>query len=186
MVTMKLDRREADMLRSRYTMLADYNRWANARLYDAAAQLSDSDYRADRGAFFRSVHGTLNHLLLTDRVWMGRFSGETVRAPALDSILHDDLPTLAAERVREDATIQAFVRALDAQRLGSVLRYARASATTVYSQPLWTALDHFFNHQTHHRGQIHAILTGLGARAPELDLIFFQREAGFSHAEPGT
>lgn len=167
---------------SRYTMFAGYNRWANARLFDAAARLSDSDYRADRGAFFRSVHGTLNHLLLADRVWMGRFTGQTFSAPRLDMILFDDLPTLARERAREDERIVDFTAGLDAERLEAPLRYVRASANTAYSQPLWTALDHFFNHQTHHRGQIHAILTGLQAQAPELDLLYFQREAGFADA----
>lgn len=167
---------------TRYRMFAGYNRWANARLYDAAAQLSDGEYRADRGAFFRSVHGTLNHLLLADRVWMGRFTGDTFSAPRLDMILYDDLPALARERAREDDRIADFVAGLDEERLEAPLRYVRVSANTVYSQPLWTALDHFFNHQTHHRGQIHAILTGLRAPAPELDLIYFQREAGLADA----
>jgi uncharacterized damage-inducible protein DinB len=172
------------MLQARYEMLAQYNHWANLRVYDAAASLPDRDYRADRGAFFRSIQGTLNHLLLADRVWMGRFSGETFAAPALDTILFDDLPTLTRERIREDERIRSFAAGLDIERLGHPLRYVRVSSNTVYSQPLWTALDHFFNHQTHHRGQIHAILTGLGVKAPELDLIYFQREAGLTDTVP--
>ena len=70
-------------MKTRYTMFAAYNAWANERLYDAAAQLSDADYRADRGAFFKSVHGTLNHLLIGDRIWMRRFTGtEPCAGPA--------------------------------------------------------------------------------------------------------
>ena len=76
---------------ARYVMFAAYNRWANRRLYDAAAELSDTDYRADRGAFFKSVHGTLNNLLVADRIWMHRLTGEGEAPDRLDAVLHDDL-----------------------------------------------------------------------------------------------
>jgi uncharacterized damage-inducible protein DinB len=171
------------MSQTRTKMFANYNRWANRRLYDAAATLPDEDYRADRGAFFKSVHGTLNHLLLADRIWMGRFIGDPIPAQRLDAVLFDDFQTLRRERERADGRIVDFVAGLDDARLAAPLRYERVSSRTVYTQPLWAALDHFFNHQTHHRGQIHAILTGLGAPAPELDLIYFQREAGFAGVE---
>jgi uncharacterized damage-inducible protein DinB len=77
-------------MKSRYQMFAGYNAWCNARLYAAAAKLSDVDYRADRGAFFKSLHGTLNHLLVGDRIWMQRFTGAGELPASLDAILFED------------------------------------------------------------------------------------------------
>ncbi|HEX4769162.1 MAG TPA: DinB family protein [Lichenihabitans sp.] len=162
----------------RYRQLAGYNAWANAVLYDAAAKLSDADYRADRGAFFRSVHGTLNHLLVADRLWMQRFTGEGEVAPTLDTILFDDLAALREARIVEDARILRYIGGLDPEALAGRFSYTRASTPDRYEQQLAPALDHFFNHQAHHRGQVHALLTGLVGKAPSLDLLAYQREAG--------
>lgn len=159
-------------------IMASYNAWANTRVYDAAAALSDADYRADRGAFFRSVHGTLNHLLVTDRVWMGRFTGEPAPPLALDAILFEDRVALRAARETEDRRIVAFTGALAPSDLESTITFRRVSAPESYEQGLGAALVHLFNHQTHHRGQLHAVLTALKAGAPELDLLVFQRIAG--------
>ena len=164
-------------MKSHYTMFAGYNAWANRRLYDAAAQLSDADYRADRGAFFKSMHGTLNHLLATDRIWMKRFTGAGEAPDRLDAILHDRLPDLDAARTSFDRDIVTWVNGLDEARLRGVIRYRRVSTPEEFVQPLMPALDHWFNHQTHHRGHAHMILTSLGRPAPDLDLLFYQREA---------
>jgi len=91
-------------------MLAGYNAWANRRLYDAAAELDDADYRADHGAFFSSVHGTLNHLLVGDRIWMHRFTGEGPSLTKLDAILYEDFAELRAAREAEDDRIAAMSR----------------------------------------------------------------------------
>ena len=85
-------------MKPHFQMMAGYNRWANERIYAAARQLSDADYRADRGAFFGSVHRTLNHILVADRIWMFRFTGIGPTYSELDSILHDDFQTLSAAR----------------------------------------------------------------------------------------
>ena len=160
-------------------MFAGYNAWANRRLYDAAPA-SDADYRADKGAFFKSMHGTLNHLLATDRIWMKRFTGEGEAPDRLDAILHEKLADLGAARTAEDRRIVAYVDGLDDERLRGVIRYRRVSTPEEFVHPLMPALDHWLNHQTHHRGQAHMILTSLGKAAPELDLLYFQRlvEAG--------
>ena len=163
----------------RLPVLARYNAWANHRLYDAVERLPDAQYRADRGAFFKSLHGTLNHLLVTDRIWMARFAGTAPATHRLDAILHDDLDALRAARGEEDTRIITYVDGLDAAALAGTFSYRRASANESYAQELGGALDHVFNHQTHHRGQAHAILTGLGAEAPSLDLAQFYREVGF-------
>ena len=162
-------------MKDRYRTFAGYNAWANRRLYEAAAQLPDADYRADRGVFFKSMHGTLNHLLATDYIWMQRFTGEGTAPTRLDVILHDHFDTLQAARVAEDQRIVHWIDGLGETQLAGVIRYRRVSTPDEFVQPLMPALDHWFNHQTHHRGQAHAILTGLGRAAPELDLLFYQR-----------
>ena len=164
------------MLKPTFAAFARYNAWANRLIYDAAAELSDRDYRADRGAFFRSVHGTLNHLLVADRVWMQRFTGEGEAPSRLDAILHDDLAGLRRAREAEDARIVAYVDGLDEAKLAGTISYRRVSTPEPFEQALAPALSHFFNHQTHHRGQVHALLTGLAGKAPEMDLLYFQRQ----------
>jgi uncharacterized damage-inducible protein DinB len=158
-----------------YRMFGHYNAWANRRLYDAAARLSYEQYRADRGAFFKSVHGSLNHLLVTDRIWMQRFTGEGEAPNRLDAILFETLDELRVARETEDRRIVDFVERLDEARIAGTIKYRRVSSSEQFEQQLAPALAHWFNHQTHHRGQIHALLTGLVGTAPELDLLFFQR-----------
>jgi uncharacterized damage-inducible protein DinB len=166
------------MMREHFRTLARYNRWANARLYAAAGSLSEEEYRADRGVFFRSVHGTLNHLLVVDRLWLARITGErNPDAPVrLDAILHEERDALAAARAREDERIEAVVDGLDETRLAAPLRY-RTTLGWEHEQPVAEVLAHMFNHQTHHRGQAHAVLTGLGREAPPMDLVLYLREA---------
>lgn len=160
-----------------FAMLAAYNAWCNRHLYDAAATLSDADYRADRGAFFKSMHGTLNHILVADRIWMRRFTGEGEAPNRLDLILFDRLDDLRRAREAEDARIVAYADGLTDATLDGLFRYRTIVKPADVEQPLAPALIHFFNHQTHHRGQAHCILTGLGADAPSFDLVLFQRES---------
>jgi uncharacterized damage-inducible protein DinB len=159
-------------------MMAAYNAWANGRLYDAAAQVPDADYRADRGAFFGSLHGTLNHILVGDQVWMRRFTGTGPAPTQLNAILYDGFAELRAAREAEDARIAGYVTALSDSDLAGNIRYRTISSPMDIEQPLAAALPHFFNHQTHHRGQAHCLLTQLTGAAPSLDLILFQRASG--------
>ena len=165
-------------MNSPFPMLAAYNSWANRRLYEAAATLSDADYRADRGAFFKSVHGTLNHLLVGDRIWMRRFTGEGEAPTKLDAILFGDFGELRLARETEDARIERYIGGLSEANLAGRFRYRTISNPRDIEQPLAPALMHFFNHQTHHRGQAHCLLTGLTGTAPSLDLLLYQRETG--------
>ena len=168
------------MTLARYKMFAGYNSWCNERIYNAAEKLSVDQYRADRGAFFKSVHGTLNHLLVADRIWMKRFTGQGEAPNQLDAILHEEFAPLRAARDREDARIEAYVGQLTEAELTASFSYLTIVNPKTVTQPLAPALDHFFNHQTHHRGQAHAILTGLQGRdsVASLDLIIYQRETG--------
>lgn len=163
-----------------YRMFARYNEWANRRLFEAAGKLSIEQYRADRGAFFKSMHGTLNHLLVTDRIWMQRFTGEGEAPTRLDAILFETLDDLRIAREAEDSRIVRYADGLDEGRIAGTIKYRRVSTPQEFEQELAPALAHWFNHQTHHRGQAHAILTSLTGEAPELDLLFFQRIAAQS------
>ena len=110
-------------MKDHYVTFAGYNAWANRRLYDAAASLSDAEYRADKGAFFKSMHGTLNHLLATDRIWMKRFTGEGDAPERLDAILHERLADLRAAREAEDRRIVSYIEGLDEARPASTSRW---------------------------------------------------------------
>jgi len=150
------------------------------RLYDAAAKLSDADYRADRGAFFKSLHGTLNHILVGDRLWMKRFTGAGEVPVSLDETLYDDFDALRKARLSEDTRINRYTATLSDNDLAGTLRYRTLVNPMTVEQALAPALDHFFNHQTHHRGQAHALLSSIVGNdaTPSFDLIIYQRETG--------
>lgn len=165
-------------MKPRYQMFAAYNAWANARVFGAAATLTDADYRADRGAFFKSVHGTLNHLLVGDRIWMRRFTGGGDAPNRLDATLFEDRDELWTARQAEDTRIVRYVDGLSDADFAGRLSFQTIARPMKIEQDLWHALDHFFNHQTHHRGQLHGLLSAIGGNgaAPSLDLILYQRE----------
>lgn len=163
-------------MKAHFVTMAEYNAWANARLYRAAAGLSEELYRTDAGAYFKSLHGTLNHILVADRIWMRRLTGTGEAPRRLDAILFDDLPSLTAARQAEDRRILDFVSGLDESELTGTFEFSTLDGTVI-RQPRSEVLAHLFNHQTHHRGQAHAILTRLGVAEPEpLDLLYMLRE----------
>ncbi len=149
--------------------LARYNRLANERLYAACAELSDAERKRPRAAFFGSIHGTLNHILLGDRIWMGRFAGRDMPSTALDTILYEDFAELRAARAAMDADIEAFVAGLGAEFLAGSVRYVN-NAGAACEDPVAVLLPHLFNHQTHHRGQVHGLLSQTAVAPPSLDL----------------
>ncbi|EJC70386.1 DinB family protein [Rhizobium sp. 1AS11] len=161
-----------------YRMFAAYNRWANTQVYAAAAELSDAEFRNDCGAFFGSLHRTLNHLLVADRIWMKRFTGTGEAPTTLDAVLFEDRDALAAARKAEDERIIAWTGMLDEAALAANFTYVTVVQPAEITQPLSSALAHFFNHQTHHRGQCHMTLTALGKPSLTLDLIYFLRNEG--------
>ena len=143
--------------------MARYNRWMNAKVYTAAGGLEDDERKRDVGAFFKSIHGTLNHLLVGDSVWLSRLTG--VRAPAgfmapgiqaLDQELHADFDALRQARAQTDAAIDAWASTVTGEVLGGEMRYARRGQERVH--PLWWAAMQMFNHGTHHRGQLTTLL----------------------------
>lgn len=162
-------------MKSRFEQLAAYNKWANARLYEAAFAVPEADYRRDVGAFFKSLNGTLNHLLVADRIWMKRLTGEGEHPDKLNAIIHDDRGALAMARADEDDRIIRFVASLDDGALAGTLKYATTSGKP-FEQNRADVLSHFFNHQTHHRGQAHTILSIVTRKEPpSLDMLQMQR-----------
>lgn len=160
---------------------ARYNRWMNDRLYALIATLSEEARKRDRGAFFKSIHATLNHILLADRVWMGRFTGVVLEGDAmgpggiraLDQELYEGFDELRAERAKTDDAIAEWVATLDAARLAGELRFLRKGAVNAF--PLWWGVAQLFNHQTHHRGQVTALLMQAGRDPGVTDLIAMLR-----------
>jgi uncharacterized damage-inducible protein DinB len=152
-----------------WAQYARYNRLANQALYEACAALSDPERRRDLGAFFGSVHGTLNHLLLGDRIWMTRFEGGGHPSTGLDAILFEDFEALRPARAEMDQRIEAFFADLPSDFLGRTFRYVN-NAGIDSVDPASVIVPHFFNHQTHHRAQVHTLLSQLGFNPPVLDL----------------
>lgn len=161
-----------------FVRFADYNAWANVRLYDALETLGPDALRAARpAAFFTSILGTLNHLLVADRIWLDRFEELPPAHSRLDELVHDDLDALRAARIAEDARIRRFVDRLSEADLDTRLAY-KSSSDSPQREQLGLLLRHFFNHQTHHRGQAHALVLEAGISPPPLDLIYYLREQG--------
>ena len=159
----------SDSLSRPWVRYAAYNRRANEALYAACAGLSDAEYRRDLGAFFGSIHGTLNHLLLGDTIWMARFEGGTHPSTGLDAILFERFDALRAARAQMDRRIEGFFAHLPDGFEARSIRYVN-NAGIDSSDPVGVLLPHFFNHQTHHRAQVHTLLLQLGHTPPVLDL----------------
>ncbi len=157
-------------MKQHYLAMAEYNQWMNGKIYDLCAGLSDEVRKKDLGAFFTSIHGTLNHLLLADRVWMGRFTNEPFHVTGLDQELYADFSILREEREKTDLAIIHWINGLADSELMQTLRYTGIANPAPRQLPLWFALSHFFNHQTHHRGQITTLLFQIGIDPGVTDL----------------
>lgn len=158
-----------------FRLMADYNQWANNLLYGAVATIDQEAYFEDRKGFFNSIHGTLNHILVGDRIWLKRFTGDGEAPDQLDAILYNDFESLRTARVSEDQRIISTINNYDTEKLASSLHYSN-TVGKAFVTPMAPLLDHFFNHQTHHRGQVHDMLCQTGMTPPQLDLLGLIRE----------
>jgi uncharacterized damage-inducible protein DinB len=154
--------------------MARYNRWQNDNLYGAADRLSDAERRRETGAYFGSIHKTLNHVLWGDHTWMARFTDlpEPEAGIAGSVALHQDWTELKAERAAFDTGMIAWADRIDDAWLASELTYYSGATGRDWTRPRWLLVTHMFNHQTHHRGQVHCMLTQAGARPGDTDLPF--------------
>ena len=152
--------------------MAEYNAEMNRRLYGASARLSDAERRLPRGAFWGSIHGTLTHILWGDQQWMSRFDGWPRPAtPIKESArMIEDFAVLSTEREKADAGISRWANRVDDAWLADDLTWFSGAANREVTAPLRLLVTHFFNHQTHHRGQVHAMLTAAGQETGDTDL----------------
>ena len=175
------------IITEQYRWWARYNTSMNQQLYAEAATLSDADRRRDLGAFFHSLHGTLNHILWADRIWLWRFTndpeigtsrdgaGNVIQHKQHDQELYADFADLRRERVKTDRDIEEWADGLDAERLAAPIHYSSITAGT-REHPLWMAVTHFFNHETHHRGQATTLFMQAGRDPGVTDLVAMLRE----------
>jgi uncharacterized damage-inducible protein DinB len=152
-----------------FRMLARYNRIANERLYAVCERLDPVEYRRERKGSFGSIHKLLNHLLLGDRIWMSRFSGGGNTTPPLNSILFENFPELRSARVAQDEEIEAFFATAGNDFLERRFSYVNNQGKD-YVETVPVAVLHFFNHQTHHRGQVHVMMSQTDIKPPSLDM----------------
>ncbi len=165
------------MLIQHFQMLARYNTLANRRVYESCLQLTDAERKRTRPAFFKSIHGTLNHIMVGEalcasfasRIWLTRFEGGEIESTGLDAILYEDFDEWREARIAEDQRIEAFASGLAEEFLASTITY-RNNAGNIHTDPVNLLVAHFFNHQTHHRGQIHDMLTQTEIAPPVLDM----------------
>ncbi|MDI9636485.1 DinB family protein [Geitlerinema splendidum] len=155
-----------------FQRLAQYNTWMNERIYAVCETLPDEVRKADRGAFFRSIHGTLNHILLADRLWLGRFCDRPFESKSLAEELYADFTILTQERQKSDRDIQNWANQLTEDKLAAPLTFFSRSQARECTYPLWHTALHFFNHQTHHRGQLTTLLSQCGCDPGVTDLLW--------------
>ena len=152
-----------------FRMFARYNRIANERLYEKCGQLDPVEYRRERKGSSGSIHGLLNHVLLGDRIWMSRFAGRGHTTPPLNSILFESFAELRSARAAQDEEIEAFFAQTDTDFLQKQLPYTNNQGKD-YVETAPVAVLHFFNHQTHHRGQVHVMISQTDIKPPSLDM----------------
>lgn len=145
-----------------YQLMARYNRWMNEKLYAVCAQIPDADRKRDMGAFFKSIHGTLNHLLFGDRAWLGRFIAQPYTGVAPDAELYADFDELRAARAAMDRRLIEWAGTLTPEWLAAPFTYTSVVDHKTRTLPAWTLVSHLFNHQTHHRGQLTTLIMQLG------------------------
>lgn len=153
-------------------LMADHGRWMNRKLYEVCADIPDEERKRDLGAYFRSIHGTLNHLLLVDRLWLGRIIGREFRIRSLDQELYADFDELRHEREIADGQIADLISGLKPSHLPEPVSYVSFLKKAEVTLPLGVVLTHFFHHQTHHRGQITTLISQLGYEFGDTDLIY--------------
>lgn len=159
-------------LQAHLATLARYNLWATRRLFEHVDALPEADYRRDAGLFFKSVHGTLNHLLVGEHLlWRRRFVEGASPSMALNAEAVPDRALLRQQLLEGARAWLPFIEGCDAARLAGSLNYTTTKGKA-FSLPFAATLAHVFNHGTHHRGQITAAITALGHPCPELDLVW--------------
>jgi uncharacterized damage-inducible protein DinB len=158
------------MMPTMFQTYARYSNWMNENVYSGCAKLSDAQRKKDVGAFFKSIHGTLNHALIGDLMWTARLAGRPLPAVALDSIVHEEFEALRAARRALDEEIAVFVAGLRDDWLAQPFTWTSKVYARTFTQPTWFLVLQMFNHQTHHRGQVTTMLKQFGIDPGPTDL----------------
>jgi len=153
-----------------FQTFAQYNAWMNQNIYNGCAQIPDEQRKSDRGAFFKSIHGTLNHLLVGDMMWMARFLSKPIPGLSLNAIIHDNFDDLWAARLKQDAEISAFAAGLTEEWLGTLFTFRSFAYNREITNRNWFFVMQLFNHQTHHRGQVTTLMKQCGIDPGPTDL----------------
>nr|WP_314901605.1 DinB family protein [uncultured Deefgea sp.] len=151
-------------------LMAAYNQWQNEQVYAAALQLSDEQRKADCGAFFKSIHSTLNHILWGDLMWLSRFTGETLVTTLAGEDVYAEFSELHAARIALDARLIEWAKGLDQVWLNEPVTWTSKMYGFTQTIPRWVQVQHLFNHQTHHRGQVGTLLKQYGIDVGITDL----------------
>jgi len=152
-----------------FKLLANFNTWANSKIFSACKELDETEYKKNRKAFFLSIHGTLNHLLLVDKAYIARIEGKDHGLKSLDQILYKNLYDLEGVRIKEDKRLVDLVNSLTEDSIHKKITYKGfETGNTTYTINM--ILLTLFNHQTHHRGQIHNMLSQTSIEPPQLDI----------------
>jgi len=167
---------------NQFQLFSEYNLLMNQRIYGAASRLSDNELNRDSGAFFRSIIGTLNHIMVGDIIWLKRFSShpscehtlsyisQLNNPKALDSLLYRELAQLEIERVKLDNIIIRWINGLSAQDIKDSITYYNMAGDK-FNKPFASLISHLFLHQVHHRGQVTTLLAQLDVNFGDTDLI---------------
>jgi len=153
-----------------FELLARYNQWMNEKFYQVCTEIPDQKRKEDLGAFFQSIHGTLNHLLYGDKAWMGRFTGHLYSVTVIGENLYEEFEELREERIKTDREILEWSRSLSIDWLACPFEYTNSVDQKTRVLPAWMLVTHLFNHQTHHRGQLTTLIKQLGYEPGITDL----------------
>ena len=156
--------------KTQFELMARYNQWMNQNLYAVCSEIPDADRKKDMGAFFKSIHSTLNHIMYADKAWMGRFTGKSVGGLKMGVDIYSDFDELRKEREKMDQEIIEWTRNLDPDWLGSELKFTSKVDGITRIMPYWAAVSQLFNHQTHHRGQLTTLIKQLGIDPGNTDI----------------
>ncbi len=155
--------------------MAEYNEWMNARLYELCSSIPDAERKRDQGAYFKSIHSTLNHIVYADLAFLSRFTGDPPEVPPLGVDLYDDFDELRTARAALDRRLLDWTGTLTEPWLQQTQTYTSKVDGKTRTVPRWAMMVHMFNHQTHHRGQLTTLLSQMGLDIGTTDLPFMLR-----------
>jgi len=162
----------SEVVVEQFKIQAQYNKWMNDHFYKLCDSISDEERKRNAGAFFKSIHGTLNHILLGDRLWMSRFHNSSFDIKSLDQELYSNYEELKKQRVITDSNITDYIDSLTDDTLNQPITFVSKVKHSEHTYILKDCVLHFFQHQIHHRGQISTLISQLGIDIGVTDMMW--------------